>query len=121
MLVVGTVPGLKYDTTLLTAKAGAHLRLLFKNNDDMLHNLVITNPGRGDATGQAALALGLDGLANNYVPDSADVLYHTALLQPGASETIFFTAPDKPGDYEFLCTFPGHFQLMRGILRVTAR
>ena len=120
-LVVGTQPGLKYDTTLLTAKTGAHLRLVFKNNDDMLHNLVITNPGRGDAIGQAALSLGLDGLANNYVPDSADVLYHTALMQPGASDTIFFTAPEQSGDYEFLCTFPGHFQLMRGILRVTAK
>jgi azurin/glucose/arabinose dehydrogenase len=120
-LVVGTVPGLKYDNTLLTVKAGAHVRLVFKNNDDMLHNLVIVNPGRGDAIGQAALALGLDGLASNYVPDSADVLHHTALLQPGGTEAIFFIAPDKPGDYEFLCTFPGHFQLMRGILRVTAK
>ncbi len=64
MLVVGTVPGLKYDTTLLTAKAGARVRLVFKNNDDMLHNFVLTNPGRGDAIGQAALQLGLDGLAN---------------------------------------------------------
>lgn len=117
-IVIGTVPGLKYDTTLVKAKAGSHVRLVFKNADDMLHNFVLVNPGRANAIGEAALALGLDGLAQNYVPASADVLYHTALLQPGASETIFFTAPTKPGDYEFLCTFPGHYQLMRGILRV---
>jgi len=97
------------------------VRLVFKNADDMLHNLVIVQPGRANAIGEAALALGLDGLAQNYVPASPDVLYHTALLQPGASETIFFTVPETPGDYEFLCTFPGHFQLMRGILRVTAK
>ena len=115
------MPGLKYDTTMLKVRAGARVRLVFKNNDDMLHNLVITKPGRGNAIGEAALLLGLDGLARNYVPDSADVLYHTALLQPGASEPIFFVVPKEPGDYEFLCTFPGHFQLMRGILRVEAK
>ncbi|MEJ1973618.1 MAG: plastocyanin/azurin family copper-binding protein [Lacunisphaera sp.] len=87
----------------------------------MLHNLVLTKPGRGTAVGQAAMELGLDGLAHNYVPDSPDVLYHTALMQPGSSDTIFFVAPAEPGDYEFLCTFPGHFQLMRGILRVEAK
>ena len=52
------------------------------------------------------------------MPDRPDVLYHTAPPQPGTSEAIFFTTPDQPGDYEFLCTFPGHYQLMRGILRV---
>ncbi len=120
-LVVGTVPGLKYDTTLLKAKAGARVRVVFKNNDDMLHNFVLAKPGRGNAVGQAAMELGLDGVAHNYVPDSADVLYHTALLQPGGTDTIFFVAPTVPGDYEYLCTFPGHFQLMRGILRVEAK
>ena len=68
--------------------------------------------------GEAALALGIDGTAKNYVPDSDDVLYHTALTQPGATETIFFTAPTKAGDYDFVCTFPGHATMMKGILRV---
>src|SRR6478736_1902845 len=62
-LVVGTVPGLKYDTTLLKAKAGACVRVVFKNNDDMLHNFVLVKPGRGNVVGQAAMELGLDGLA----------------------------------------------------------
>jgi azurin len=52
------------------------------------------------------------------VPDSDDVLYHTALTLPEASDTIFFTAPTKPGDYDYICSFPGHAQLMKGILRV---
>lgn len=120
-IVIGTKPGLKYDTELITVKAGTRLRLTFRNSDDMLHNFVLANPGRATAIGQAALDLGLDGAARNYVPDSPDVLYHTALLQPGTSESIFFVVPEKPGDYEFLCTFPGHFQLMRGIFRVTPK
>jgi azurin/glucose/arabinose dehydrogenase len=117
-IVVGTKPGLKFDTALITVKAGTRVQLVFKNTDDMLHNFVITRPGRADAVGQAALQLGLDGSARSYVPESDDVLYHTALLQPGDSESIYFVVPEKPGDYEFLCTFPGHFQLMRGIFRV---
>ena len=28
-----------------------------------------------------------------------------------------FTAPD-PGDYQFVCSFPGHFAMMRGIMVV---
>lgn len=117
-IVVSTKPGLKFDTELIKVKAGARIRILFKNADDMLHNFVVTKPGRGNAVGQAAMELGLDGPARSYVPESDDVLYHTSLLQPGDSEAIYFTVPEKPGDYEFLCTFPGHFQLMRGIFRV---
>jgi uncharacterized cupredoxin-like copper-binding protein len=117
-IILGTLPGLKYDTTLLTAKAGSRLRLVFRNSDDMLHNFVLCAPGRGQAVGEAAMALGIDGPAKNYVPDSADVLFHTQLTQPGTSDTIFIDVPTKPGDYDFLCSFPGHAALMKGILRV---
>jgi azurin len=120
-ILLGTLPGLKFDTTELTAKAGAHVRLVFRNNDDMLHNFVLCAPGRGQAVGAAALTFGLDGAEKNYVPDSADVLFHTALTQPGASDTIFFTAPTTPGDYDFICSFPGHAALMKGVLHVAAR
>ena len=27
-------------------------------------------------------------------------------------------APQTPGDYDFLCTVPGHATVMRGVLRV---
>lgn len=117
-ILLGTLPGLKFDTTLLTVKAGSRVRLVFRNSDDMLHNFVLCAPGRGQAVGEAALALGIDGNAKNFVPDTDDVLYHTALTLPDASDTIFFTAPTKPGDYDFVCTFPGHSALMKGILRV---
>ena len=117
-ILLGTQPGLKFDQTLLTVKAGARVRLVFKNSDDMLHNFVLCAPGRGQAIGEAAMALALDGAAKHYVPDSADVLVHTALTLPETSDTIFFTAPTAPGDYDYVCTFPGHAMLMKGILRV---
>jgi azurin len=120
-ILLGTQPGLKFDTTEFTVKAGAHVRLVFRNTDDMLHNFVLCAPGRGQAVGTAALALGLDGAEKNYVPASDDVLFHTALTLPGTSDTIFFSAPAAPGDYDYICSFPGHAVLMKGVLHVAAK
>ena len=49
--------------------------------------------------------------AHDYVPPGSekDVLAHTKLLGPGESDTITFTAPFIPGDYVYLCSFPGHY------------
>ncbi len=115
---LGTVPGLKYDKTFFTVKAGSKVKWTFRNVDDMPHNCVIVNPGTADAIGQAALNLGLKGEAQGYVPVSKDVLFHTRLVGPGASETIYFVAPTKPGLYTFVCTYPGHATIMRGVLQV---
>jgi len=116
---LGTVPGLKFDLETITVKAGAKVKLIFNNNDDMLHNMVITIPGAVDKVGEAAMKLGLGGEKAFYVPNSSDVLFHTKLLGPAETETIYFTAPDKPGKYPFVCTYPGHYLMMRGVLVVT--
>ncbi|MEY3432301.1 MAG: hypothetical protein RL131_237 [Bacteroidota bacterium] len=118
VLKLGTKPGLKYDVNSFEVKAGSKVRLIFNNNDDMTHNVVITVPGAGDEVGNLALQLGLKGSEMNYVPSTSKVLFHTALLQPESSESIYFIAPSKPGDYVFVCTYPGHASVMRGILKV---
>ncbi len=117
-LTVGTKPGLKFDTEKLEVKAGSRVKLVFNNNDDMLHNFVITKPGAANAVGDAALRLNLNGPKMNYVPNTPNVLYHTNILQPETAETIYFTAPTEPGDYQFVCSFPGHSSLMQGTLKV---
>ncbi|MEM7656961.1 MAG: plastocyanin/azurin family copper-binding protein [Bacteroidota bacterium] len=117
-ITLGTEPGLKYDRTDMTVKAGSRIKWTFVNRDDMLHNLVLVQPGKANAIGEAALTLGLKGESMGYVPNSEQVLYHTGLVQPGGSETIYLYAPTTPGTYPFVCTFPGHSQLMRGVLRV---
>lgn len=117
-LTIGTKPGLKFDIEKLEVKAGSRIKLVFNNNDDMLHNCVITKPGAANAVGEAALKLNLNGPKMNYVPNSANVLYHTNILQPETSEIIYFTAPTEPGDYQFVCSFPGHSSLMQGTLKV---
>jgi azurin len=117
-ILLGTVPGLKFDQVRLKVKAGSRIRLVFRNNDDMLHNFVLCAPGKGQAIGAAAMALGIDGASKNYVPDSPDVLFHTALTQPDSSDTIYFVAPSAPGDYDYICSFPGHAVMMNGIMQV---
>ena len=118
VLKIGTKPGLKYDVEVFEVKAGSKIRLVFNNNDDMTHNVVVVLPGTGDEVGNLALNLGLKGSEMNYVPNSPKVLFHTGLLEPDSSESIYFIAPTKPGEYVFLCTYPGHASVMRGILKI---
>ncbi len=118
VLKLGTKPGLKYDVTNFEVKAGSKVRLIFNNNDDMTHNVVIVTPGAGDEVGNLALQLGLKGSQMNFVPITSKVLFHTGLLQPSASESIYFLAPSKPGEYMFICSYPGHAAVMRGIIKI---
>ena len=114
-IVISTKPGLKYDVSELTLKPNSKIALTFNNNDDMLHNLVITKKGVDsvDKVGDMALRLGLDGADYNYVPDSPLVLNHTGIVEPGTSETIYVQVPKTPGEYWIVCTFPGHSKIMR--------
>lgn len=117
-LVIGTEPGLRFDVESFDVPPSARVRLTFENEDDMLHNLVIVSPGTGDDVGRAAMNMGLDGEAMDYVPEMEEVMYYTTILQPGESESIFFTAPEDPGVYPYICSFPGHYVSMRGVMNV---
>jgi azurin len=110
--------GLKFSATHFDVRAGARVRLDFANASDMLHNIVIVRPGTASRVGDASLNLGLDGTRLDYVPQVSDVLFHTAIVAPQHSETIYFEAPTTPGDYPYLCSFPGHALLMQGTMRV---
>ena len=111
---------MKYDQNLLIIPAGETIQIKFENDDLMQHNLLITVPGSLQDVGEAADALAQlpEGQEKQYVPDLPQVLYATALIHPGESVVLQFTAPSKPGEYLFVCTFPGHWQTMNGILKV---
>lgn len=115
---MGTKPGLKFDPAQMRVKAGSTVKVVFTNDDDMLHNFVLVLPGTAIEVGEMAMKLGLEGQQKNYIPQTNKVLYHTNLLQPGTNEAIYFTAPTEPGDYTYVCTVPGHFYVMQGILKV---
>jgi azurin len=111
--------GLKFNVTNFTVKAGSRVKLDFANPSDMLHNLVIVRPGTATKVGEDALKLGLDGMRLNYVPPTSDVVHYTKLLEPEKAESIYFEAPTTPGEYPYICSFPGHWVTMVGTMRVT--
>ena len=120
-ITIGTEPGLRFDLPAFDVQAGSRLRLVFNNSGDMMHNLLVVQPGSADKVGERAIALGLDGPDQDYVPDLDEVLFHTAMLGPDTMEAIYFTVPDEPGEYTYVCSFPGHAFTMRGTMRVVSR
>lgn len=99
---------------------GTLLRLRMENGDSMLHNLLLTAPGSLSEIGVAAekLGEGLDGKRRQYVPDSPKVMAVMGLVEPGKVGELWFFAPDKPGTYVLVCTYPGHWRMMNGKLKV---
>ena len=56
--------------------------------------------------------------AKPFVPDSPLVIEATPLLQEGQTARLAFTAPSDPGEYVYVCTFPGHWMRMYGVILV---
>ncbi|MFZ4766558.1 MAG: DUF7133 domain-containing protein, partial [Roseimicrobium sp.] len=115
---IATIPErLMYDVKELTVKSGKKIKLTFANTDVMPHNLLLVKPGKADAIMNAAMVMGAKGFENGFIPEGTDVIWHTKLLDNGKEEVIEFTAP-APGDYPYICSFPGHGIIMRGVLKV---
>lgn len=115
---------LGYDKTDLTVKAGQKVKLTLNNNGSIApqpHNFILVKPGKLDAVGALANAMMTDpkAMEKGYLPESPDIITHTKLVQPTQSDTIEFVAPAEAGDYPYLCSFPGHWLLMRGVMHVT--
>lgn len=104
-------------------KAGETIRLTLKNagtmpKESMGHNLAILESGVSPIAFATAAVRHVD---KAYVaPEYADrVIAASAVLGPGESEIMIFTAPAEPGDYPFICSFPGHTQAgMKGTMTV---
>lgn len=121
-IIMNVVPDMmKFDKEVFTVVAGQKVMIELENLDGMQHNLVIIKPGTINKVGAAADALARDpkGAQLNYVPKMPEVLHATKLLNPEEVVTLTFTAPTEPGDYPFVCTFPGHWRMMNGIMKVT--
>jgi putative membrane-bound dehydrogenase-like protein len=113
---------MKYDLKTFTVEAGKPVEIVFENPDFMQHNLLIVQPGSLEKVGKAADKLAADpkGAERSYVPDIPEVLFSTKLVNPQQTVTLTFTAPSKEGDYPYVCTFPGHWSIMNGVMKVVA-
>ena len=115
-ILIKTAEGLRFDITQFTVKPNERISLTLENPDIMPHNLVIVALGAYEKVGLASQAMITDPKAvlKHYVPDMPEVLFHTRVIAPTKSQTIHFNAPKVPGSYPYLCTFPGHWLIMKG-------
>lgn len=113
---------MKYDVTRLEVSSGELVRVVLRNvgvapKASMAHNFVLLKAG---ANVEAFIAAAAPLAAQEYFPQAmADqVIAHTRLAGPKERAEVTFTAP-VPGEYVYVCTFPGHFVAgMRGVLVV---
>ena len=114
---ITTIPErMLFDIEKFTVRAGQPVRLIFSNPDATQHNLVIIEPGKNELIGVAANEMAKDpsGLTQHFIPSLPGILHHTKLLGPDETEVLRFNAPTQPGVYPYICTFPGHWFMMKG-------
>jgi azurin len=112
---------MKYNKREMYARAGQEVTLTLKHVGKldikaMGHNWILMKQGAD--LDKFALAAS-DAQDNGYIPSSHEdkIIAHTEMLGGGQEGTITFTAPEK-GTYWYICSFPGHYMMMRGKLTV---
>ena len=114
---------MKYNISTIEAKPGEELKVVLTNIgtqpvEVMGHNWTLLKAGTDVMAFATAAAVAKD---TGYIPAALadEVIVHTKLLGPRKSDEVTFKAPEQPGDYPFLCTFPAHYQVgMKGVLTV---
>ncbi len=111
---------MKFDLSRITLSAGEEVVIEFVNRDEMPHNFLITKEGALETVALAAEAMvsSPDAFGRSFIPKTPEVLFAIRLLQPGETLQARFTAPKQTGNYPFVCTFPGHWRTMNGIVQV---
>ena len=109
-----------YDTKEFEVKTGDSVSLKFRNMDFPPHNLLIVKPGKADEVAKMALELGEKGISKQWQPDTPLILWGSKAINHKEETVINFIAPE-PGNYPYVCTFPGHATLMRGVMKVVSR
>ncbi len=110
---------MRFDKNMLLVQSGQKITLTLNHTGKMDklimgHNFVLL---KKDVDVAAFAEKAVLAKNNEYIPEGEEVIVYTKLLGGGESDTITFDAPEK-GYYTFLCTFPGHWGLMKGKLVV---
>lgn len=115
-ITMETGSNLSFATRSFHVRAGEPLALTLKNPDVVPHNWALVKPGTLDRVGDLANRMIADpeAVLRHYIPGTSDVLVYTDVVPPSDEFTIYFHAPEQPGRYPYLCTFPGHWKVMNG-------
>ena len=116
---------MRFDKGTLDVKPGEKVKLVLKNPDDLEHNWVLLDIDKLDPNGlkfaEKCMGLGVKGPEMAWTIDSPRVLQKSGMLSPHQDKVIYFVAPEKKADFTYLCSFPGHANLMRGTLKCGTR
>ena len=106
---------MKFDKKIIRVNSNQKVTLTLNHNGrfpaiSMGHNFVLLKEGTDvdDFAQRAMVAKDTD-----YIPEGDETYAYTKMIDGGESDSITFDSPE-PGTYVFLCTFPGHYQIMRG-------
>lgn len=119
-IILETGKNLTFAERTIRVKAGEPLQFTLSNPDVVPHNWALVQPGTLRRVGEMSNRLVADpeAAARHYIPHTSDVLYYTDVVPPRDEFTIYVRAPEEPGRYPYLCTFPGHWMVMNGELIV---
>lgn len=107
---------MQFDKKIMRVKEGQEVTLVLKHTGTMKanimgHNFVLLKQGTDISTFGSAASAAKD---TDYIPDSGkDVIAHTKMIGGGETTSVSFKAPAK-GEYDFICSFPGHYGIMQG-------
>ncbi len=116
---------MRYTKEQFAVKTGQPVKIVFTNPDATDHNLVIVRPGALAEVGIAANEMAKDpkNANSDFIPKSKRrlILHASKMIGPTRKSQVHvlrFTAPTKAGIYPYVCTFPGHWVVMKGVMVV---
>ena len=118
-IIINSFDNMIYDKNKIEVNSGKNIILTLNHKgkvskEFMGHNFVLLKKGVNvdEYAKKAVLAK-----SNDYIPNSDEAIAYTKMLGGGESTTISFLAPEA-GIYTYICSFPGHYMMMRGELIV---
>ena len=112
--------GMRFDVRKINVSSGQKVRVTLTHTGKldkriMGHNVVFLTNGVKPSAFAVKAAAARD---NDYIPKgTTEVIAHTKMIGGGESTVVEFIAPEK-GVYNYICSFPGHFAMMKGKLIV---
>jgi len=116
---------MRFTVEQFVTQPGQPVKIVFANPDATDHNFVIVQPDALAEVGMAANAMARDpkNANSDFIPDDKRslILQASPMIGPTRKSLVHvlrFTAPAESGVYPFVCTFPGHWVIMNGVMVV---
>lgn len=114
---------MRFSLATFAVKPGESIRVVLRAvgtqpADRMAHNFVLL---KSTANISTFIMMASTARQEDYLPrtSKSDVIAATSLVGGGESASVTFTAPVRPGEYPYVCSFPGHYNAgMRGTMIV---